>query len=176
MEAIDRLRDTAASHDRIFFVEVMGRHSGFIAMYSGLAGGAEGILVPENTTDIPALIASLREASARGKKSMIIVVAEGDDAGSAFEIARQVAGGSEYKDVRVSVLGHLQRGGAPSAFDRVLAARMGVAAVEALLDGAANVMVAMENNAIVRKPIADAWETRNVFDPNLFPMTSLLSV
>ncbi|HOC67929.1 MAG TPA: 6-phosphofructokinase [Candidatus Hydrogenedentes bacterium] len=176
VEAIDRLRDTAASHDRIFFVEVMGRHSGFIAMYSGLAGGAEGILVPETKTEISVLVAALREASARGKKSMIVIVAEGDDAGNAFDIARQVADSSEFKDVRVSVLGHLQRGGTPTAFDRVLAARMGVAAVEALLTGASNTMMVLENNAIARKPITEAWETRNLFDPDLFRMNSLLSV
>ncbi len=176
VEAIDRLRDTAASHDRIFFVEVMGRHSGFIAMYSGLAGGAEEILVPENVTDIPVLVENLRKASVRGKNSMIVVVAEGDDAGSAFSIAEKVAAISEFKDVRVSVLGHLQRGGAPSAFDRVLAARMGVSAVEALLAGAANMMMVMENNLIARRPISDAWETRNLYDSDLFRVSSLLSV
>jgi len=176
VEAIDRLRDTAASHDRIFFVEVMGRHSGYIAMYSGVAGGAEGILVPENVTDISALVASLRAVTARGKTSMIVVVAEGDDAGNAFEIALKVAEISEFKEARVSVLGHLQRGGTPSAFDRVLAARMGVAAVEALMAGEANVMTVMENNKIALKPLPEAWETRNLYDSDLFRITSLLSV
>lgn len=176
MEGIDRLRDTAASHDRIFFVEVMGRHSGFIAMYSGLAGGAEAILAPENVTDIPGLVEDLREMFRRGKTSMIVVVAEGDDAGNAFTIAKKVADISEFKDVRVSVLGHVQRGGAPTAFDRVLALRMGVAAVEALLEGETGVMIVMENNRIARRPLSDAWNSRNLYDPDLFRMSRLLSV
>lgn len=176
VEAIDRLRDTAASHDRLFFVEVMGRHSGFIAMYSGLAGGAEEILVPESPTNFDALVTALQEERARGKTSMIVVVAEGDDAGSAFAIAEKVAAQSEFKDTRVSVLGHLQRGGTPTAFDRVLAARMGVAAVEALLEGAADIMIGVENIEMVRRPLADAWETRNLYDPDLFRVARLLSV
>lgn len=176
MEGIDRLRDTAASHDRIFFVEVMGRHSGFIAMYSGLAGGAEAILAPENVTNIPALVEDLREMSRRGKTSMIVVVAEGDDAGNAFTIADKVAEISEFKDVRVSVLGHVQRGGTPTAFDRVLALRMGAAAVEALLAGASGVMIVMENNRIGQRPLQDAWNTCNCYDPDLFRVSRLLSV
>ena len=176
VEAIDRLRDTAASHGRIFFVELMGRHSGYIAMYSGLAGGAEEMLVPERPTDINALIAELRSERERGKTSMIVVVAEGDDAGSAYTIAQKVAAASEFKDTRVAVIGHLQRGGVPSAFDRVLAARMGVAGVEALLRGTSDVMVAFENNGIQTRPIADAWETQNNFDPDLFRVARLLRV
>ena len=176
VEAIDRLRDTAASHDRIFFVEVMGRHSGYIAMYSGLAGGAEAVLAPENVTDIPALVEDLREMTRRGKTSMIVVVAEGDDAGDAFAIAKQVTETSEFKDVRVSVLGHVQRGGTPTAFDRVLAARLGVASVEALLEGAPGVMMVMVNNRIEQRPLEDAWNTRNLFDPDLFRVNRLLSV
>lgn len=176
VEAIDRLRDTAASHDRIFFVEVMGRHSGYIAMYSGLAGGAEAVLAPENPTDVAALVEELREMTRRGKTSMIVVVAEGDDAGDAFAIAKQVTETSEFKDVRVSVLGHVQRGGTPTAFDRVLAARMGVAAVEALLEGASGVMTVMVNNRIEQRPLEDAWNTRNLFDPDLFRVNCLLSV
>lgn len=176
VEAIDRLRDTAESHDRIFFVEVMGRHSGFIAMYSGLAGGAEAVLAPENPTDVAALVEDLREMAQRGKTSMIVVVAEGDDAGDAFAIAKQVTETSEFKDVRVSVLGHVQRGGTPSAFDRVLAARMGAAAVEALLDGASGVMMVTINNEIARRPLEEAWTSRNLFDPDLFRVNRLLSV
>ncbi|MFA7691375.1 MAG: 6-phosphofructokinase [Candidatus Hydrogenedentes bacterium] len=176
MEGIDRLRDTAASHDRIFFVEVMGRHSGFIAMYSGLAGGAEAILAPESATDIPALCEDLREMSRRGKTSMIVVVAEGDDAGNVFTVAEKVAAISEFKDVRVSVLGHLQRGGAPTAFDRVLALRMGAAAVEALLDGSQADMIVMEKNRIGKRPIQDSWTIKNCFDPDLFRVSRLLNV
>jgi len=176
VEAIDRLRDTAASHDRIFFVEVMGRHSGFIAMYSGLAGGAEGILVPETKTEISALVAALREASARGKKSMIVIVAEGDDAGNAFDIARQVAVSSEFKDVRVSVLGHLQRGGSPSALDRVNASRLGNAAVEALLDGQQSVMVGLQNDEIVLVPFRKAVKHHKGLNQHLVDIIDILNV
>ncbi len=176
VEAIDRLRDTAASHDRIFFVEVMGRHSGFIAMYSALAGGAEALLTPEQPTDINGLIASLREAKDRGKTSMIVVVAEGDDAGPAHTIAEHVANASEFKEPRVAVIGHLQRGGVPSAFDRVLAARMGVAAVETLLAGDRDVMIAFEDNALRTRPLEDAWRLRTRFDPDLFRVLQLLCV
>lgn len=176
VEAIDRLRDTAASHDRIFFVEVMGRHSGFIAIYSGLAGGAEEILVPEKKTCVETLIRSLRNGQARGKSSMIVVVAEGDDAGDAFSIAKEVAAKSEFKDTRVAVLGHLQRGGTPTAFDRVLAARMGSAAVEALMDGASGIMIAIHNNQMMRLPLEEAWKQHNSYDTDLFRISRLLSV
>ncbi len=177
VEAIDRLRDTAASHERIFFVELMGRHSGFIAMYSGLAGGAEEMLVPESPTIINNLVSDLRTARDRGKTSMIVVVAEGDDAGDAYTIAKKVGEiAPEFSKTRVAVIGHLQRGGTPTAFDRVLAARMGVAGVEALLDGRIDVMVAFENNAIMLRPISDAQTMRNRFDPDLFRIARLLSV
>lgn len=176
VEAIDRLRDTAAAHERIFFVEVMGRHSGFIAMYSGLAGGAEEMLVPERPTDIGALIESLRAGRERGKSSMIIVVAEGDDMGNAAEIAARVAAVSEFKETRVSVIGHLQRGGTPSAFDRVLAARMGGRAVEVLVEGQRDVMIAASGASIVVRPITDAWEMHNSFDDALYRLARVLSV
>ncbi len=177
VEAIDRLRDTAASHDRIFFVELMGRHSGFIAMYSGLAGGAEEILVPENPTIINNLVAELRKARDRGKTSMIVVVAEGDDAGNAYTIAKKVQElAPEFHEARVAVIGHLQRGGTPTAVDRILAARMGVAGVEALLEGKSDVMVAFTDNTIALRPLSDSWESRNRFDPDLFRVARLLSV
>ncbi len=176
MEAIDRLRDTAASHDRLFFIEVMGRHSGFIAMYSGLAGGAEEILVPERPTDIAAVAAALRAGKERGKTSMIVVVAEGDDAGDAYAIAKKTAEASDIKETRVAVIGHLQRGGAPTAFDRVLASRMGVRAVEALRAGESGVMIGIENNAMVVRPFSDAWEKRNEFAEELYEVARVLSV
>ena len=176
VEAIDRLRDTAASHDRVFFVEVMGRHSGYIAMVSGIAGGAEEILVPEEPTSIPALVKRLKDGKERGKSSAIIVVAEGDDAGSAFDTAKQVSELSEFKDARVTVIGHLQRGGTPTAFDRVLASRMGVRAVEALLEGETGKMVGIDNQHMVLRPLAEAWECRTVFDPKLLRVARILSV
>ena len=176
LDAIDRLRDTAQSHDRIFFVEVMGRHSGYIAMISGIAGGAEEILVPEEPTDIESLVETMRKGRERGKKSAIVVVAEGDDAGNALEIAKQVAEISEFKDARVTVIGHLQRGGTPTAFDRVLASRMGVRAVEALLEGETGKMVGIDNQHMVLRPLAEAWECRTVFDPKLLRVARILSV
>lgn len=175
MEAIDRLRDTAASHDRIFFVEVMGRHSGFIAMTSGLAGGAEVILVPEEPTDLPELIEHMRECRRKGKRSMIVVVAEGDDAGDAHRIAAQVSQASEFADTRTTVIGHLQRGGRPTAFDRVLATRMGLRAVEALLDGETGKMVGIIKEALVLRPLSDSWEQRAPFDPKLLELMRVMA-
>lgn len=176
MEAIDRLRDTAASHDRIFFVEVMGRRNGFIAMMSGLAGGAEEILVPEVKSSVEDLVTSLRQGVNSGKNSMIVVVAEGDELGSAFEVAQKVADTSEFKDTRVAVIGHLQRGGSPTAFDRVLASRMGVRAVEALLEGESGKMVGIENNKMVLRPLADSQALPNAFAPELARTARILSV
>jgi 6-phosphofructokinase 1 len=176
MEAIDRLRDTAQSHDRIFFVEVMGRRNGFIAMLSGIAGGAEEILVPEVPTDLPGLVECIRVGQRRGKKSAIVVVAEGDDAGNAIQIAKQVADISEFKDVRVAVIGHLQRGGSPTAFDRILASRMGVRAVEALIEGETGKMVGISNQHMMLRPLSEAWDCRTQFDPELLRVAHVLSV
>ena len=176
MEAIDRLRDTAASHDRIFFVEVMGKMSGYIAVVAGIAGGAEEILVPEEPTEINDLIENLRLGRQAGKGSMIVVVAEGDDAGNAPEIAKQVAELSEFKSVKVTILGHLQRGGSPTALDRVLASRMGVTAVEALMEGEAGKMVGVSRQNMVLRPLSEAWECQTQFDPNLLRVGHVLSV
>lgn len=175
MEAIDRVRDTAASHDRTFFVEVMGRHSGYLSMIAGIAGGAEEILVPERPTDIAALIETLRKGRASGKRSMIVVVAEGDDAGNALEIARRVGENSEFKEVRVSVIGHLQRGGSPTAFDRVLASRMGVCAVETLLKGERDCMIGMKGTAVITMPFGVSREQRSLFDPSLLEVARILA-
>ncbi len=176
MEAIDRLRDTAASHDRIFFVEVMGRHNGFIAMMSGLAGGAEEILVPESSTSVEQLAESIRTGGRNGKKSMIVVVAEGDEIGCAVDVAKKVAEISEFKDTRVAVIGHLQRGGSPTAFDRVLASRMGVCAVEALLAGESGKMVGIQHQQMVLRPFSDSRTCPNRFDPKLLDTAHILSV
>lgn len=175
MEAIDRIRDTAQSHDRLFFVEVMGRHSGYLAMMSGIAGGAEEILVPETPTDIDALIAHLRKGIKAGKVSAIVVVAEGDEAGNAFDIASKVAETSEFKDSRVAVIGHLQRGGRPTAFDRVLASRLGVRAVEALLEEETGKMVGVNGNDVVLRPLEEAWECRTRFDPKILRVVHILA-
>lgn len=175
MEAIDRIRDTAQSHDRLFFVEVMGRHSGYLAMMSGIAGGAEDILVPETPTDIDGLTAHLRKGIKAGKESAIVVVAEGDEAGNAFDIARKVAETSEFKDSRVAVIGHLQRGGRPTAFDRVLACRLGVRAVEALLEDETGKMVGVNGNNVVLRPLEEAWECRTQFDPKILRVAHILA-
>jgi 6-phosphofructokinase 1 len=176
MDAVDRIRDTAASHDRIFFIEVMGRSSGYVAMIGGIAGGAENIVVPESPTEIDTLIQRLRDGQTRGKKSSIIVVAEGDAVGRASTLAAQVAERSEFKDNRVTVIGHLQRGGAPTAFDRVLATRMGVRAVEALLEGESGKMVGVSGQNMLLRPLAEAWELRTRFDPGLLRVAHVLSV
>jgi 6-phosphofructokinase 1 len=175
MEAIDRIRDTAQSHDRLFFVEVMGRHSGYLAMMSGIAGGAEDILVPETPTDIDGLTAHLRKGIKVGKISAIVVVAEGDEAGNAFDIASKVAETSEFKDSRVAVIGHLQRGGRPTAFDRVLACRLGVRAVEALLEDETGKMVGVNGNNVVLRPLEEAWERRTQFDPKILRVVHILA-
>ncbi len=140
IDAVDKIRDTAESHDRLFIVEVMGRDSGLIALRSGIGTGAEAILIPETKTDIWALLSRL-EVSRKDKSSKIIIVAEGDDAGGAFQIAKKVKDKFPLIDTRVSVLGHIQRGGAPTCMDRVLASRLGVASVESLLEGRAGEMI-----------------------------------
>lgn len=140
MEAVDKIRDTASSHHRIFFVEVMGRHAGFIALNSAIASGAEMVLIPEEETDIEKLVEQIKSQN-RGKRSSIIIVAEGDDAGGSMDVIKKVGPYLKEYDLRASVLGHLQRGGSPSAFDRILATRMGAYAVELLLDGKQNLMI-----------------------------------
>ncbi len=178
LDAIDRIRDTAQSHDRLFFIEVMGRHSGYLAMMSGIAGGAEVILVPEEPTDVPKLADDLAKARAKGKTSSIVVVAEGDDAGSAIEVAKKVGDLTdvpEFKDSRVVVIGHLQRGGSPTAFDRILASRLALRAVEALLEGETGKMAGISSNAVVLRPLSEAWECRTRFDPSFLRVAHILS-
>jgi 6-phosphofructokinase 1 len=175
LDAIDRVRDTAESHDRLFFVEVMGRHSGYLAMMSGIAGGAEEILVPEQPTDYASIIATLRKGREVGKKSAIVVVAEGDDAGCAIDVSRAIAEKSEFNNSRVVVIGHLQRGGTPTAFDRVLASRLGVAAVEALLAGETGKMAGVAGGKVVLRPLEEAWECRTQFDPSFLRVAHVLA-
>ncbi len=148
IEAIDKIRDTAASHDRLFFVEVMGRDSGCIALNAGIAGGAEAILMPETTTAIDQLIVQL-ESAAKGKKSStIVIIAEGDQNGGAYNVAKHVKSKFDFYDTKVTILGHLQRGGSPSSFDRVLASRLGFAAVNLLIKGANRRVVGIRGSAI----------------------------
>jgi 6-phosphofructokinase 1 len=175
VEAIDRIRDTAYSHDRIFFVEVMGGHSGYLAMMSGIAGGAEEVLVPESPTDVEQLVKHLHKGRAAGKTSSIVVMAEGDEAGHAIDIANKVAEISEFKGSRVVVIGHIQRGGTPTAFDRILASRLGLKAVEALREGETGKMAGISSNRVILRPLSEAWELRTRFDPNFFRVARVLS-
>ena len=157
IEAIDKIRDTAISHNRLFFVEVMGRDAGHIALNAGIGAGAEEVLIPEENLGLDRLLDSLKRSEKSGKSSSIVVVAEGDKTGrNVFEIAEYVEKNMPYYDVRVSVLGHMQRGGSPSCFDRVLASRMGVYAVEALLEGKSNVMVGVKSEAMILSPLEKA--------------------
>lgn len=175
MQAIDKIRDTADSHNRLFFVEVMGRDAGFIAIRTGIATGAEAILVPETHTDINYLIEMLEKDWKRKKTSMIVVVAEGDDAGGAFEIAKKVKEKFNHYDTRVSILGHMQRGGSPSCMDRVLASRLGVAAVDALLQGKKNVMVGLIHDTIAYTPFEKAVKQPLDVNKNLLKILEILA-
>jgi len=149
VEAIDKIRDTAFSHSRLFFIEVMGRDSGQIAINSGLAGGAVAIIIPEDEITIDQLVAKLDQTAKNLKKSSLVVVAEGGKSGSAMDIAKAVNEKFSYFETKVTILGHLQRGGVPTYFDRVLASKFGVAAVEGLIKGKTNVMVGIQGNKIV---------------------------
>lgn len=177
IENIDRIRDTADAHDRLFLVEVMGRDAGFIALNCGIGGGAELVLVPETYTeldDIKARILALMTAQAR---SSIVVVAEGDDHGGATRIQQALREDEAFGfiDLRVCILGHTQRGGSPTARDRVLASRLGVAAVEALLAGHTNVMVGLVSNEIKLTPLRNVWSLKKNINYELLKLTQLLS-
>ncbi|MEQ9468211.1 MAG: 6-phosphofructokinase [Ekhidna sp.] len=148
LEAIDKIRDTANSHDRVFFIEVMGRHSGHIAIHCGIGGGAELVMVPETSTTIQDVIDTLNKGRDKEKTSAIVIVAEGDEQGNAHEIANKVMDKLPKLDIRVSTLGHLQRGGSPTSLDRILASRLGLAAVEGLVDGKANVMAGIIDDKV----------------------------
>ena len=160
VEAIDKIRDTADAHDRLFVVEVMGRDAGYIALHSGIATGAENILIPETKTDIEAMIASLSEKEKRKKLVNILVVAEGEKFGGANEIAAVVKNRLPNADVRVCILGHIQRGGSPSCLDRLIASRMGFHAVECLLNGTHNVMIGILNNKMHYTPLDNAIKAK----------------
>jgi 6-phosphofructokinase 1 len=175
LEAIDKIRDTADSHNRLFFIEVMGRDAGFIALRSGIGGGAEAILVPESRTNIEHLIAKLERGWSRNKSSSIVIVAEGDEEGGAFEVARKVKERFNEYDTRVSVIGHMQRGGNPTCMDRVLASRLGVAAVEALVAGKTNIMVGSVHNAIVNTPFDKATKHTEEINVQLLSIAEILS-
>ncbi len=176
IEAIDKIRDTAASHDRLFFVEVMGRDSGCIALHAGIAGGAEAILLPEKETAIDDLIQKL-EKSAEHKTSSIVIIAEVDKHGGAYNVAKRVKEKFNFYDIKVTILGHLQRGGSPSSFDRVLGGRMGYAAVRALLAGENRKMVGLRNNRIQLTDLEEAIHNHSFkLEEDLMEMANILSI
>ena len=177
VDVIDKIRDTASSHNRLFFVEVMGRDAGHIALNSGIGAGAEEILIPEENRGLEQLLESLKRSEKSGKSSSIVVVAEGDKTGkNVFELAAYVEQNLPYYEVRVSVLGHMQRGGSPSCFDRVLASRMGVHAVESLQKGISNVMVGVINDQMQLTPLDQAIKGKSEINQNLLRVTDILSI
>lgn len=175
VEAIDKIRDTADAHNRLFIVEVMGRDSGYIALHSGIACGAEDILIPEETTDMEAVLDRINEDKKRKKLVNIIVVAEGDDFGGAFELQKRIKERFPEIDARSTVLGHIQRGGAPSYFDRVQASKLGYEAVNALLDGKQNVMIGWRKRKIVFTALEKATKQNAPMSKELLKMAKILS-
>jgi 6-phosphofructokinase 1 len=177
VDVIDKIRDTASSHNRLFFVEVMGRDAGFIALNAGVGAGAEEILIPEENLGLNRLLESLKRSKRSGKSSSIVVVSEGDKIGkNVFELADYVEENLPQYEVRVSVLGHMQRGGSPSCFDRVLASRLGVKAVELLLDGQTNLMVGIVNNKIETTVLEKAIKEHHEINEELLRVSDIMSI
>lgn len=176
MEAIDKIRDTATSHNRVFFVEVMGRDAGFIALNSGLATGALDILIPEKKDSMSDLFANFRKAEKTGKASSIVVVAEGEKLGNIYDLAKETKEEFPDYDIRVTILGHIQRGGSPSCADRVLASRLGYGAVVGLMEGRTNVMAGMRSNDLVYTPIEEAIKKHNEINKDLLLISEILAI
>ncbi|SFH01168.1 6-phosphofructokinase [Algoriphagus hitonicola] len=175
IQAIDKIRDTATSHDRLFFVEVMGRDAGFIAINAGIGSAAAAILIPEKKMAIEELVEKLRIRTKAKKASNIVIVAEGGKSGGAAEIAEKVKKHLPYYDIKVTILGHLQRGGAPSSYDRLLASKLGVSAVEGLLQGKYDVMAGLINHKVVYTPIKRAIVDDKEVDEDDFRVAKILS-
>lgn len=175
VECVDRIRDTAQSHERIFFVEVMGRDAGFLAQNSAIASGAEAAIIPEDSTDVDQLARFMERGIRKSKKSCIVIVSESPKCGALYYADRVRNEFPDY-DVRVSILGHLQRGGRPSAHDRILASRTGVGAIDAILQGQRNVMVGVRNNEIVYVPLSEAIRSDKPFDKKLITVLDELSI
>ena len=177
IDAIDKIKDTAASHNRLFFVEVMGRDSGCIALNAGVAGGAEAIMLPEKETAIDELIELLAVAKDRNKTSMIVIIAEGDKNGGAYNVAKRVKEKFDFYDTKVSILGHLQRGGSPSSFDRVLATRMGYFAVNELLRGNKSATVGIRGSNIVSTSLEEALRSKELkLDEELVTISRVMNI
>jgi 6-phosphofructokinase 1 len=174
MEAIDKIKDTADSHSRLFFIEVMGRDAGFIAARSGIASGAEAILIPETTTTSEQLAELLTRNYEKKKRSSIVIVSEGDELGGAYKVAESIKGKIPYDDIRVTVLGHIQRGGSPTCMDRVLASRLGIASVEAIVAGKKGIMIGLHNNQIAEVPFEQAIKYNQRIKPYLEDMMKIL--
>jgi 6-phosphofructokinase 1 len=175
VEAIDKIRDTADAHDRLFIIEVMGRDAGYIALHSGISTGAEHILIPEKKTGIEELIASLKEKQRRKKLVNMIVVAEGEDFGGAEELAKHIKKEIPTQDLRVCILGHIQRGGAPSCFDRVIASRMGYHAVECFLEQRFNVFIGIVNNKMHYMPLDEAVKKKQKISEEWLKIVKILA-
>ena len=176
VECVDKIRDTATSHDRIFFVEVMGRDAGFLAQNSAIAAGAEAAIIPEDQTDVDQLGQFISRGFRKSKNSSIVIVSESKKDGGAMYYANRVRTEYPEYDVRVTILGHLQRGGKPSAFDRILASRLGVAAIEALNEGQRNVMIGVSNDRIVYVPFSKAIKIDKPIDKELITVLNVLSI
>ena len=175
VEAIDKIRDTADAHDRLFVVEVMGRDAGYIALHSGIATGAENILIPETKTDMNALITALTEKEKRKKLVNLIVVAEGDEFGGGTQVGNYLKEKLPNADIRVCILGHIQRGGSPSCLDRLIASRMGYHAVECLLNGTHNVMVGIEDNKMKYTPLDNAIKAKQKISEEWLRIVKILA-
>jgi len=176
VEAVDKIRDTATSHERLFFIEVMGRDAGFLALNSALASGAEAAIIPERETQVDQLEELIKNGFRKSKNSSIVIVAESDITGGATGLAERMHNEHPEYDVRVTILGHIQRGGSPSAFDRILASRMGVAAIDALMDEQRSIMIGIVNDEIVHVPFTKAIKDDKPVNENLLGVISILSI
>lgn len=176
VQAVDNIRDTASSHNRLFFVEVMGRDAGLIALRSGIACGAEAILIPESTTYIDKLVSILERGWQRKKTGCVIIVAEGDDAGGAYQVAEIVRQKFDKYETKVTILGHIQRGGSPTCMDRVLATRLGYEAVQALIHGQTRVMTGQVAGKIVFTPFINAVKHISEVNPRILEIAEIMSL
>ena len=176
LDAVDKIRDTATSHERLFFVEVMGRDAGFLALNGAIAAGAEAAIIPEFNTEVDQLEEFINNGFRKSKSSSIVLVAESEITGGAMHYAERVKNEYQQYDVRVTILGHLQRGGRPTAHDRIIASRMGVASIQALMEGQRNVMIGIENDQIVYVPFAKAIKNDKPIDRELVSVLNELSI
>lgn len=176
LDAVDKIRDTATSHERLFFVEVMGRDAGFLALNGAIAAGAEAAIIPEFNTEVDQLEEFINNGFRKSKSSSIVLVAESEITGGAMHYAERVKNEYPQYDVRVTILGHLQRGGRPTAHDRIIASRMGVASIQALMEGQRNVMIGIENDQIVYVPFAKAIKNDKPIDRELVGVLNELSI